>query len=217
MVGRIDSPKIPAGGPGPKGQATPGAKPAEGPKVEGDALTLSRPAGQPTLGQTLEVRGGKIYASDTVKIDAEPERVMAAIEGDWSKWWPGGKVAEVPAGADLPAPEENERRFQFAPGEGKDAPKAYVVRQLMPTAEQAGNALMMVVPTKLSGGVTGEGRFEIRVTPDGKTMLTAKWDGVKPEGLPRFGGGGVEGAGRKHQALEKQALENLGKYLSDNP
>lgn len=217
MVARIDTPKVPSGAPAPKGPAAPGAKPTECPKLEGDGLTLGKPAGQPTIGQTLEVRGGKIYASDTVKLDAEPERVMAAIEGDWSKWWPSGKVSEVPEGADLPKPEENERRFQFQPGQGKDAPKAYVVRQLMPTAEQAGSGFMMVVPTKLSGGVTGEGRFEIRVTPDGKTLLTATWDGVKPEGLPRFGGGGAEGVGRKHQALEKQALEHLGKYLKDNP
>lgn len=217
MVAPIDSPKIVTGGPGAK-IAAPPAKPCGEPKLAGDGLSLSKPGEGPVIGQTSKIEGGKIHTSDTVKLDAEPERVMAALEGDWSAWWPNGKVEDVPAGVALPRPEENERRFLFRElGAKGQKGSAYVVRQLMPTAEQAGGgALMMVIPTKLAGELTGDGRFEIRVTPDGKTLLTAKWDGVKQAKPSRFGAG-AEGVAKAHLAHEKQALEHLGVWLKAHP
>ena len=207
MVQRIDSPKAPVAGPGPKTAAPPAPKPAEQPMVCKDGVTLSRPAEGPVLGASLQVEGGKIRSATTVKIDADPEQVMAAIEGDWSKWWPKGEVGPVPAGTSLPKPAENESRFLFKPGGERGA--AYVVRQGMPVAEQAGRGqLMMVVPTKLSGDAVGEGRFEIRITPDNKTLLTAKWDGVAAPKVKD-----AEAFAKAHQALEKAALENLGPWL----
>ncbi len=218
MVAPIDnSPKIPTGVPGSRNVA-PKAQPTEAPGMASDGLTLSKPGEGPTIGQTSKIAGGKIYTTDTVKIDADPERVMAALEGDWSKWWPNGQVAEVPCAIALPRPEENEKQFLFRELAAKgQAGSAYAVRQFMPTAEQAGaGTLMMVIPTKLAGDLTGDGRFEIRATPDGKTLLTAKWDGVKPEHLKRWGPG-AEGVAKAHLAQEKQALENLGAWLKANP
>lgn len=219
MVTRVDSPKIPSTAPGPKA-ATPGGKAGEQTEIARDGLTLSKPSETPTLGTAYKIEGGKIYTTDTVKLDADPERVMAAIEGDWSKWWPRSAVAPVPCDVALPRPEENESRFLFRPLASRGAPpSAYVVRQFTPTAEPAGGgggALMMVVPTKLAGDLTGDGRFEIRATPDGKTLLTAKWDGVKPTGFKAWGPM-PEALTKAHLALEAQALENLGAWLQKNP
>lgn len=220
MVAPLDnSPKLTATGPkGAAALAKPAEKPSEKPAIAGDGLTLSKPAEGPTLGTSYKIEGGKIYASDTVKIDADPERVMAALEGDWSKWWPSGAVEGVPCDAALPKPEENEKRFLFRELAAKGAPKAgYVVQQFMATAEQAGGgALMMVVPTKLSGDLKGDARYEIRVLPDGKTLLTSKWDGVKPAGLKGVGPL-TEGTAKAHLALEERALKNLETWLKANP
>lgn len=217
MVTPIDSPKIVTGAPGPKLAGAP-AKPDAQPRLASDGLTLSKPGEGQAIGQAAKVEGGKIYTSDTVKLDADPERVLAALEGDWSRWWPNGAVEDVPGDVALPRPEENEKRFLFREqGSRRAAGSAYVVRQLMATAEQVGGgALMMVIPTKLAGTLQGDGRFEIRVTPDGKTLLTAKWDGVKPAHLKRWGAG-AEGVAREHLAHEKQAFESLGAWLKANP
>lgn len=214
MVARIDTPKIQApGAPAPK-PAPPRCLPGEAPPAaRRDGLTLSAGATSetPAIGTTTRIEGGKIYTSNTVKIDADPERVMAAIEGDWSKWWPVSKVDAVPAGTNLPRPEENETRFRFQPKGSKG--NTYVVQQFMPVAEAIGpGTFMMVVPTTLSGDARGQGRYEIRVTPDNKTLLTAKWEGVAPAN-----GRNPQRVADEHLATERRAFEKLGTWVKDNP
>jgi hypothetical protein len=210
MVSRIDSPRAVVPAPA---LAKPVAAPAApaAPQMAGDALTLSKPAADPAIGQTRRIENGKIYASTTVKIDADPEFVLAALQDDWSKWWPNAQVGPLPKGAGLPAPGPNERQFEFSPlASAGVAPMRYNVRQLEAKAESAGpnGQLMMVIPAKLSGAMKGEARFELRQTADGKTLLTSRWDGVAPAGLAGKGPG-PDLAARAHLKLEANAFQAL--------
>jgi hypothetical protein len=218
MVSKIDSPKPLPGRPAAK--ARPPAKPAEPAVCGRDGLVLSKGAagpaeGQPPVGQAWKVEGGKIHASTTMKLDAEPERVMAMIEGDWSAWWPRSAVERAPSEGGLPEPVAHEKRFRFREAAGAKA-TAYLVRQFEPKAEPAGGgALMMVVPVTLAGPVAGDARFEIREARDGKTLLTSRWDGVTPAG----GAQAPEPAAlaKGHLDREQAAFANLEAVIKRNP
>ena len=189
------------------------ARPAKPGAIAPDRVEV---ATEPTLGQSFKIEHGKIHATNTVKIDADPERVLAALEDDWSKWWPGSKRGPAPEGAGLPKPVKHEARFQFTPL-ASDPRTTYVVQQFEATAEPIScGQLMMVVPHKLTGTFEGDARFEVRVTPDGKTLLTSKWNGMAPAGFAAWGPM-PEMVARAHLMQETRAFEALGAWIKQHP
>ncbi len=199
----------------PAGHTGPVAPPAAAAGKPATAPLPTPSAGREAIKEAShhEVRGGKIYVTNTVLLDADPGKVLAALRGkDWSSYWSTGVFSGVPAGVKLPPPVAGEVRFGMTPIHlGPIAPPAFAVQTFEPFSEALpGGGYKVVIPYKLSGGFTGDARLEIAVTPDGKTALTSKWEGVKgPSGiwpLPQI-------LAAAHVWTEKKAFHNLGRLV----
>lgn len=213
MVARLDSPPTPQA----KAKAAP-PKPAAGTSsarsvLKSDALVLAaKPtAGQPLVGTSYALEKGKLTTRNTVLINAEPERVMAAIEGDWSQWFAGSAV-KATTGAPGAKLREGETRFRFEPTAGKG--EAFEIQQYAAEAAEAGKGqIMMVIPTRyVDGPVKGDGRYEVRVTSEGKTLLTSTLRNVDAGDVKK-----AEAFAKAHLARETKGLAGLGAFIEANP
>jgi len=165
-------------------------------------------------GAKRAVIDGKIYVSDTVILNADPQKVLEAVRAkDWSAYWSTGLfTAQVPKGVKLPPPVEGEVRFGMTPVHvGPVAPPPFAVQTFPPRAEALPDGgFKVIVPYKLTGGFSGDAQLEIVATSDGKTVLTSKWLGVSgPSGITPV----PQILAAAHVWAEEKAFRNLGKLI----
>ena len=163
-------------------------------------ITLTASALQP--GKSRFVRDGLFYCSNVYKLDRPVAEVLAALEGDWDRWWTMGRRYKVRKD------ERGVTHWTFVPLRftGK---MVWFDIDMEPTRVElnaAGKPEKLVLAFTLEGACHGPARYEIYAAPDGGTLLRGAWDGVRPRGWRRFAPGML---GLVHVLVEDRAVANL--------
>lgn len=192
------------------GPAGPAKAPASAGVAAPAAPTLAAPAVSTLpVGATHLVHDGKIDCATTIKIAAPPEQVLAALQGDWTGWWKGGKVENRRPRAD------GGQDFDLKPKLIAGISPTFVHVHAEPPRAEAlpEGGYKVVIPVKLGGDFVGSARWEIYASPEGGTTVRSVWENVSPTGLKAMGPM-PHVVTRLHLAVEGAALENLKLVLS---
>ena len=153
-------------------------------------------------GQTHQVRDGLFYCTNVYHIDAPPERVLAALQGDWDRWWTSGRRVDVRVD------DRGVTRWKFLPVRLTAAMVWFNIEMQPPKVENnaAGQPERIVLSMTLDGACYGPASYEIFAAADGGTLLRGIWNGVRPRGWRRFAPGIL---GQVHVMVERRAVANL--------
>lgn len=153
-------------------------------------------------GHTSEIRDGLFYCQATYKVDAPPDRVLAAFTGDWDRWWTSGRRLNVTTDA------AGITRWKFLPIRLTGAFVWFDMVMQPPHIEKnaAGQAEKIVLAFTLDGACHGPASYEIYAAPGGGTFVRGIWNGVQPNGWRRLATGFL---GQVHMNTERKAIANL--------
>jgi hypothetical protein len=154
------------------------------------------------VGGSQEVRNGVFYCAHVYKLDMPPERVLAAIQGDWNLWWSMGTRQNVHVD------DKGVTHWKFIPLKGGGTMVWFNIAMQPPAVENgaSGKPEKIVLAMEFDGACFGPGRYEIFAAPDGGTFLRGSWDGVTPRGWRRFAPGMF---GFMHLLVEGRAVAHL--------
>ena len=159
------------------------------------------------VGHTSEVREGLFYCQATYRLDAPPDRVLAALQGDWDRWWTSGRRLNVTTDA------SGVTRWKFLPVR-LTAPIVWFDIAMQPPRVEtnaAGQPQKIVLDMALDGACHGPARYEIYAAPGGGTVLRGIWNGVRPRGWRQLATGFF---GRIHVLTESRAVANLARLAA---
>ena len=158
-------------------------------------------------GGTSEVRDGYFYCSHTYKIDAPPEKVLGALQGDWDQWWSMGRRLNVRVD------DRGVTHWKFIPLKTSGMMVWFNIDMDPPRVDNgpSGSPEKIVLELKLDGACVGPARYEVFATPDGGSFLRGSWNGVKPRGWRRFATGMF---GSMHLLVESWAVRNMRSMLA---
>ena len=160
-----------------------------------------------TPGGTQEVRGGVFYCSHIYKVDLPPERVLAALQGDWDLWWTMGKRVNVHVD------DKGVAHWKFIPLKATGMMVWFNIAMQPPHVEKgaSGEPEKIVLAMEFDGACNGPGRYEVFAAPDGGTFLRGAWDGVTPRGWRRLAPGMF---GFMHLLVEGRAVKQLNRLVA---
>jgi hypothetical protein len=163
-------------------------------------VALTPSALQP--GGSSQVRDGLFYCSHVYKLDLPPERVLAALQGDWDLWWTMGKRLGVRVD------ETGATCWRFIPLRPTGMMVWFDMVMQPPRVDRgsSGEPEKIVLEMTLDGACHGPARYEIYAAPDGGTLLRGVWDGVRPRGFRRMATGMF---GFMHLLVEGRAMAQL--------
>ena len=153
-------------------------------------------------GGSREVKDGAFYCWHVYKLPQPPDRVLAALQGDWDRWWTMGKRVGVATDA------QGVTRWKFIPVKPTASMVWFNITMQPPRVENGpgGRPEKIVLAMAFDGACKGPGRYEIFAAPDGGTLLRGSWDGVTPQGWRRLAPGML---GLIHVLVESRAVANL--------
>jgi hypothetical protein len=147
-----------------------------------DEDTQHYAAGRISETGTRRIEGDRIWMETSVQINAPPGDVVAALLGDWHRWWRHGVVEPAPVPTDLPAthldgvPFTPATTFRFKP-------VGYLVTVLVtmshPTRSRPDGVDTYRMPVDLRGHFVGPGEMTVTARPDGGSVLVSRWAGVR--------------------------------------
>lgn len=158
-------------------------------------------------GHTSEVREGLFYCQATYRLDAPPDRVLAALTGDWDRWWTTGRREDVRVD------DRGVTRWKFLPVR-VTAPIVWFNIEMQPPRvdkNSAGQPEKIVLAMMLAGACDGPACYEIYAAPGGGTLLRGSWNGVRPRGWRRLATGFL---GQIHVMTERRAIANLARLAA---
>jgi len=158
-------------------------------------------------GHTSEVRDGAFYCQATYRVDAPPDGVLAAFQGDWDAWWTSGRRLDVRVD------DRGVTRWKFLPIRLTGAFVWFDMVMQPPRVENnaAGQPEKIVLSFTLAGACDGPARYEIYGAPGGKTFVRGIWSGVRPNGWRRMATGML---GQVHLFTERRAIANLARLAA---
>ena len=165
-------------------------------------VTLAPTALEP--GESREVRDGMFYCTNVYRVDAPPERVLAALQGDWDRWWTTGRRVDVRVD------DRGVTRWKFLPVRLTAAMVWFNIEMQPPKVENnaAGQPERIVLSMTLDGACHGPAAYEVFAAPGGGTFLRGTWNGVRPRGWRQLAPGML---GLVHVMVERRAVKNLGR------
>jgi hypothetical protein len=150
--------------------------------VYSDEDTQRYAAGRISETGTRRIKGDRIWMETSVRITAPPGDVVAALLGDWRRWWRHGVVEAAPVPTDLPAthldgvPFTPATTFRFKP-------VGYLITVLVtlaqPTRSSPDGVDTYRIPVDLRGNFVGPGEMIVTARPDGGAVLVSRWTGMR--------------------------------------
>lgn len=150
--------------------------------VYSDEDTQRYAAGRISETGTRRVEGDRIWMETRVQINAPPGDVVAALLGNWHRWWRHGVVETAPVPTDLPATHVD--GVPFTPATTfRFKPVGYLVKVLVtmahPTRSRPDGVDTYRMPVDLRGHFVGPGEMTVTARPDGGSVLVSRWLGVR--------------------------------------
>jgi hypothetical protein len=151
-----------------------------------DADAQRYAAGRITQSGPRRVEGDRIWMTTRVQLHAPPDDVVAALLGDWRRWWRHGVVEAAAPPADLPAAHFDGAPFVPAMTFGFK-PVRHLIRVVLtithPIRSRADGVDSYRMPVDLRGHFVGPGDMIVTARPDGGSVLVSRWTGMRNASL----------------------------------
>ena len=154
-------------------------------------------------GHMSEVRNGLFYCQATYAVAAPPDKVLAAFQGDWDRWWTSGRRLDVRVD------DRGVTRWKFLPIRLTGAFVWFDMVMQPPRVEKnaAGRPEKIVLSFTLGGACDGPACYEVYAAQGGGSLVRGMWNGVRPNGWRRLA---TRFLGQIHMLTERRAIANLG-------